>query len=275
MKYLYTLFFLITIFTNGLCQEYDTLSHWKGIEITPKYETLRLEKLLEAGGGLFRSNYIIVDTTTGKIVEESFYKDLEENGLIHLKKQNGNKLMEDYMIPNAIFSKSYFDSGNLEIEVNGYEDEDFGFKIVRKYYDNEWNTIEAIVNEKVMIPEVFDALIIENFVDEYWKEDDVLIVEQKIEKKIYLPVYGMQFYPNGVLKERGSYAKKRFWKFRSKEYYEAWKSGNSPTDVNKNYYKNQLYRVKHGEWEIYSDDGNMDRIEVYEYGILKETKQKK
>lgn len=210
------------ILMNG--QILDTISNWKmGLDmVIAKSENERLDSLMaERGGILFRANYYLIDST-GKIVEESFFEPLGENGSIEIRRKNGKKLLEQVLLKNSSNTKYYSESGNLEFEENQYYDEDSGNVIRKKYYDNKWNTVEKMYYEKVMQPEPFKGIVIENWQIEEENMVESIVVEQETTKQIFLPTQEISFHPNGKIKEKGTFSNRRFFEFRNKEFYEKW-----------------------------------------------------
>lgn len=257
------------ILLNG--QILDTISNWKmGLDmVISKSENERLDSLMaEHGGPLFRANYYLIDST-GRIVEESFFEPLGENSSIEIRKKNGKKLSEQVLFKNSSNTKSYFESGNLKFEESQYYDEDSGNVIRKKHYDNKWNTLEKIYYEKVMKPEQFKGIIIEHWQIEEKNMVESVVVEQEVAKEIFLPTHEMSFYPNGKIKEKGTFSKRQFFEFRNKEFYEKWLEDKVRYIDNYAVVLSERIKVKNGKWEYFDEFGKLIKEEYWEEGKLK------
>lgn len=260
------LIFLLPVLLYG--QKLDTISNWKvGLDmVIEKSENERIDSLVaENGGVLFRANYYLIDST-GKTVEESFFQHTDENGTMEIKLKNGKKFLEQVILKNSSNTKFYYDSGNLEFEENQYYDDDSGNAIRKKYYDNKWNTIEKIYYEKVTHPESFKGIIIEEWQIEKGNLVESLIVEQNVTKKIYLPIQEISFHPNGKIKEKGSFSKRRFFEFRNKDFYEKWLENKVSYIDNYSVILSKRVKVKNGKWEYFDKSGKLIKEEYWEEG---------
>lgn len=236
--------------------------------VISKSENERLDKMVkENGGGLFRANYILIDSTN-KVIEESKFEILGENGTIELKKKKGIKSSEQVILPNSSFTKDYFENGNLRFEDTQYNDEEFGYWEMREYFDNKWNTLKKVYIQKRIAPEKFKGIIIEDWRIEEKNRIKSLLVEQEVDYNIYVPIQEIQFHPNGKIKVKGNFSKRNFWEFRNKEFYQEWLKGRTSRIDNYSLTIGKRVKVKNGKWEYFDQEGKLDKVEYYENGKL-------
>ena len=254
-------------------QIFDTIPDWKeGLDmVISKAEQARLDSLAkesEYGGYLFRANYILIDSA-GNIVEESFFEPLVEmNGSIEIRKKNGKKKSEQLLLENTYDTKIYFENGNLEYEEIHYSDKNYGNVIRKKYYDNKWNSIEQINFSQITNPESFEGIVIENWrVDEEYLINSI-VVEQEGKNNKFYPIREMRFYPNGKIKEKGSFSKRRFFEFRNEESYNLWQKKGERYLNKYSTILSERVKVKNGKWEYFNEEGDLIKVEIYDDGKL-------
>ena len=260
-------FLLLSVLVKG--QIYDTIPHWEGgLMIIAKTEDERIDSMMkERGGILFRANYKIIDSL-GVIIKESKFDELVGGQTMEIKKKDGKLYVSQYILKNSTLTKEYYESGNLKFEQNNYFDENFGFTETRTYYDNKFNSIEKIIIERRVIPEKFEEIKIEKWqIDEKYRME-TLVVEQEVKDSIYVPIREIRFHPNGKIKEKGEYSKRRFFEFRNKEFYRKWLNDGEGYIGNYAVILNQRVKIKNGKWKYFDEAGNLIKEEIYNNGKL-------
>ncbi|MFN3300627.1 MAG: hypothetical protein ACK41Z_10570 [Sediminibacterium sp.] len=260
-------FLIFPFFVNG--QLHDTIPNEEGtFMIILKTEKERIDSLMKEKDGIFfRANYRIIDSS-GTVVEESIFNEFGQNGTVEIKRRNGKKKMEQYILENSILTKHYYESGNLKYENNNHFDKSFGFTETRTYYDNEFNSIESLTIEERIVPAKFEGINIKKWRINEKKLMETIIVEQEIKDSIYIPVREITFYPNGEIKEKGEYSKRRFFEFRNQEFYQKWLIDRKEYIDSYAVILNQRVKLKDGEWNYFDDKGNLIKTENYNDGKL-------
>lgn len=257
-------------------QVFDTIPNFDGtFMVIEERENERIKKLAEQNGyTLLKGNFVLIDSI-GKIVSERIYKELGENQSIETHIEGGIKIFEEIYLKNSTAIKQWYPSGNIRFEENSYFYKKFGFKERREYYDNGLNSLKNIYVEKAIEPDTFKGIIIEKWRTYESEKITSHAVEIETNRKIFIPYHEVNFYPNGVIKEEGKFIKRKFWEFRSKEFYEEWLKGEKGRINKKGRIDGEMVvlhltvKVKDGRWKYFDRQGNLIRMETYKDGRLK------
>ena len=251
MKIKITLYLIIGFCVNINAQEFDTLfSDLGGMTV---FHSEDWKKIVEQGGGaMLNVNYKKYDEN-GILIEEMKVVEYGKNHYQTIKWVNGKKVIETYGNEgNKFFMKNIWNhNGELIYQYQCIDDE----STTIEYYNKPPGNIYSIQKLKLVnIKKAQNFLEIES---KYFWTETIDSTGTWVPNGEFI-----KFYPNGKIKEKGTYLQSKFKVFKSKEDFEKHQLGDKVTPKYIRKY------AKDGEWNYFNEIGEIETTENYKNGNL-------